>query len=42
MPYKSKAQQAYMHIHHPDIAREWDRKYKLSPRLPNRKRRKKS
>lgn len=25
MPYKSKKQAAYMHIHHPDIAAKWDR-----------------
>ena len=24
MPYASKAQQAYMHIHHPEIAKKWD------------------
>jgi hypothetical protein len=24
MPYKSKKQAAYMHIHHPDIAKKWD------------------
>ena len=27
MPYKSKKQRAYMHIHHPDIAARWDKKY---------------
>lgn len=27
MPYKSKAQAAYMHIHHPSIAKRWDREY---------------
>lgn len=27
MPYKSKVQAAYMHIHHPDIAGRWDKKY---------------
>lgn len=27
MPYKSKAQRAYMHIHHPKIAKKWDKKY---------------
>jgi hypothetical protein len=25
MPYKSTAQAAYMHIHHPTIARRWDK-----------------
>lgn len=24
MPYKSKAQAAYMHAEHPDIAAKWD------------------
>lgn len=27
MPYRSERQRAYMHIHHPEIAREWDKKY---------------
>ena len=27
MPYKSAKQRAYMHIHHPKIAAEWDKKY---------------
>jgi hypothetical protein len=27
MPYKSKAQRAYLHIHEPKIAAKWDRKY---------------
>jgi hypothetical protein len=27
MPYKSKKQRAYMHIHHPRIAKKWDKKY---------------
>lgn len=30
MPYKSRAQRAYMHIHHPTIAKRWDSKYKAS------------
>jgi hypothetical protein len=24
MPYRSKAQAAYLHIHHPEIAKRWD------------------
>lgn len=36
MPYKSKAQVAYMHIHHPRIAARWDKKYGVSPGLPKR------
>lgn len=27
MPYRSAAQRGYMHIHHPEIAHEWDKKY---------------
>ena len=27
MPYKSAKQRAYMHIHHPKIAKRWDAKY---------------
>lgn len=27
MPYRSKKQRAYMHIHHPKIAKKWDKKY---------------
>lgn len=25
MPYKSAKQRAYMHIHHPAIAKRWDK-----------------
>lgn len=28
MPYASKAQAAYMHIHHPEIAKKWDKEGK--------------
>lgn len=27
MPYRSAKQRAYMHIHHPRLAKEWDSKY---------------
>lgn len=27
MPYRSKKQRAWMHIHEPEIAAEWDQKY---------------
>ena len=27
MPYKSKAQRAYLHIHEPKLAAKWDKKY---------------
>jgi hypothetical protein len=26
-PYKSKKQRAYLHIHHPKIAKKWDQRY---------------
>ena len=28
MPYASKSQAAYMHIHHPEIAKRWDAEMK--------------
>lgn len=34
MPYKSKAQAAYMHIHHPGIAKRWDSEYPEKKSLP--------
>lgn len=34
MPYKSSAQRAYMHIHHPDIAARWDKEYPNQGKLP--------
>jgi hypothetical protein len=39
MPYKSKAQQRFMHVHHPRIARRWDAHTSRSQfkRLPARK-----
>jgi hypothetical protein len=27
LPYKSAAQRAYLHIHEPKVAAEWDKKY---------------
>lgn len=27
MPYRSAKQRAYMHIHHPKIAKRWDKEY---------------
>ena len=38
MPYQSKAQAAYMNIHHPKIAKEWNAKTDFS-HLPERKHR---
>lgn len=42
MPYKSAKQRAYMHIHHPKIAKKWDKKYggKISGKKKARKRKK--
>jgi len=34
MPYKSKAQAAFMHINHPDIAKRWDKEYPSQGKLP--------
>ena len=34
MPYKSKAQEAYMHIHHPKIANKWDKEHNTPHNLP--------
>ncbi|MEK6881072.1 MAG: hypothetical protein AABY22_15745 [Nanoarchaeota archaeon] len=34
MPYRSKAQSAYMHIKHPEIAKKWDAKYDMPKNLP--------
>jgi hypothetical protein len=28
MPFASKKQRAYMHIHHPDIANRWEKEAK--------------
>jgi len=27
MPYRSKKQRAFMHIHHPKLASRWDKRY---------------
>ena len=45
MPYLSKAQRAFMHIHHPDITKRWDKenpKSAHSKTLPNHVKKKKS
>lgn len=34
MPWKSKAQAAYMHIHHPEIAKDFDEKTPKGTHLP--------
>jgi hypothetical protein len=34
MPFKSKAQVGFMHVHHPTIAKRWDKKYGVPKNLP--------
>lgn len=34
VPYKSKAQEAYMHINHPRIAKKWDEEHNTPHNLP--------
>ena len=34
MPWKSKAQAAYMHIHHPEIAKKWDEHTPAGTKFP--------
>jgi hypothetical protein len=43
MPYKSKKQRAYFHIHEPKLAEEWDKKYggKVKPATKKHKPKKK-
>ena len=38
MPYKSKKQRAYLHIHEPALAEEWDQKYGGKIEKPRRER----
>lgn len=37
MPYQSQAQAAYLHIHHPEIAKKWDAEGYKSKDLPEHK-----
>lgn len=37
MPYVSKAQRGYMHVHHPRIAARWDKEYPNQKNLPKYK-----
>jgi hypothetical protein len=37
MPFKSKAQQRYMFVHHPKIAKKWAKKYGVAKNLPEKK-----
>lgn len=34
MPYKSKKQRGYLHVHEPKLAAKWDKKYggKIAPK----------
>jgi len=36
MPYSSKEQRKWMHIHKPEIAKEWDKKYGSKIVLPKK------
>ena len=40
MPYRSKQQRKYMHVEHPKIAAQWDKKSggKIVKKTPKRKR----
>ena len=38
MPYKSKKQRAYLHIHEPALAEEWDQTYGGKVEKPRRER----
>ncbi len=37
MPYKSKAQQRFMHAQHPEIAKRWDSETSNFKKLPEKK-----
>jgi hypothetical protein len=34
MPFKSKAQRAYLYIHHPQIAKQWEKITPKNAKLP--------
>ena len=36
MPFKSKAQRAWMHQNLPEVAKRWEREYPTSENLPQR------
>ena len=36
MPYKSKDERAWMHIHEPEIAARWDKEYPDQKGLPKK------
>lgn len=37
MPYRSKAQVGYLHVHHPQLAARWDLTYGVPKNLPQYK-----
>ena len=37
MPFKSKAQRAYLHIHEPEIAARWEHETPKGAKLPEHK-----
>ena len=41
MPFKSQAQRSWMHIHHPGIAKKWEKHTPAGAKLSKRVRRKK-
>ncbi len=41
MPYKSKAQERYMHSKLPAIAAKWDKEHNTPKKLPEHKKKKK-
>lgn len=41
MPFKSKAQQGYMFVHHPELAKEWAEKTVNMKNLPKYAKKKK-
>jgi len=41
MPFKSKAQRAYLYIHHPEVAKEFAKKTPKGKKLPGHAKKKK-
>jgi hypothetical protein len=41
MPFKSKAQRSYLYIHHPNVAKEFEKQTKKGNKLPEHIKRKK-
>ena len=40
-PYESVAQRGFMHVHHPEIAKRWDKETPKGKKLPEKKKEKK-